>query len=501
MSRDIAIQTIGVSKEFPGVRALNDVTLEFRSGEVHALIGENGAGKSTLMKIISGVYSCDTGRISFHGKDVVFESPQHALEMGVSIIHQELSITPDLTVAENIFLGREPRKFAFLADKKKMNARAGALLDDIGISIPVTERARNLSTAQKQMVEIAKATSQGASVVIMDEPTSSLSKNEVRALFGVIQKLKKENVAVIYISHRLPELFEICDKISVLRDGTLIKTMDTKDTNDNEVVSLMVGREIKDFFPKKERHGSDVVLKVDNLTHEGAFYDISFELHRGEILGIAGLVGARRTDVLQSVFGWKPYDGGEMLLDGKPFAPASPLDAIKAGLGFVTEDRRLSGLMLDHSVSDNMVLPSLSLHSKNGCLDFGWEKRVATEYVGKLRVKTPGTSTVVRTLSGGNQQKVIIAKWLIARSSVLLLDEPTRGIDVNAKAEIYALIDEFAANGGSIVMVSSEMPEILGVCSRILVMRSGRITGTLDAKEATEQKIIQLAGFSNSGAW
>jgi ribose transport system ATP-binding protein len=501
MPNDIAIQIEKVTKEFPGVRALNDVTLAFHAGEVHALVGENGAGKSTLMKIISGVYSCDIGKVLLHGKETVFESPKHALDLGVSIIHQELSIVPDLTVAENIYLGREPRIGGFLMDRKSMNADAEQLLADIGVNIPPDQPAGKFTTAQKQMVEIAKATSQGASVVIMDEPTSSLSKKEVKALFEVIHKLKRENVAVIYISHRLAELFEICDKVTVLRDGSHIKTMPMQGTTETEIVSLMVGREIKDFFHKPEGSREEVVLKVDGLNKEGVFHDISFELHRGEILGFAGLVGARRTDVLQSVFGEKSYDSGSIYLRGERFEPRSPRDSIRRKVGFVTEDRRHTGLLLKHSVKDNMVLPSLTEHSRRGALDFNWEKAVSREFVEKLRIKTPTINTPSSSLSGGNQQKIIIAKWLIAQSDILFLDEPTRGIDVNAKAEIYALMCEFAMQGGSILMVSSEMPEILGVCTRVMVMRDGRITGELQAKDATEQKIISLAGFSASGVF
>ncbi len=501
MPNDIVIEIKNVTKEFPGVKALNDVSLAFRAGEVHALVGENGAGKSTLMKIISGVYSCDVGKVLLHGKEIVFESPKHALDMGVSIIHQELSIVPDLTVAENIYLGREPKIAGFLVDKKVMNADTDKLMTDIGVPLPPDEPAGQFTTAQKQMIEIAKATSQNASVVIMDEPTSSLSKKEVKALFEVIKKLKRENVAVIYISHRLAELFEICDKVTVLRDGNLIRTMPMAETTETDIVSLMVGREIKDFFHKPEASQDEVVLKVDGLSKQGVFHDISFELHRGEILGIAGLVGARRTDVLQSVFGEKSYDSGSIFLHGERFEPKSPRDSIRKKIGFVTEDRRHTGLLLKHSVKDNMVLPSLNEHSRKGVLDFDWEKVVSKDFVGKLRIKTPTIDTLASSLSGGNQQKIIIAKWLIAQSDIIFLDEPTRGIDVNAKAEIYALMCEFVAQGGSILMVSSEMPEILGVCTRILVMRDGRITGEMPAKDATEQKIISLAGFSVSGVF
>ncbi len=501
MSNDIAIEVKNVTKEFPGVKALNDVSLAFRAGEVHALVGENGAGKSTLMKIISGIYTCDVGQVVLQGRETVFESPKHALDLGVSIIHQELSILPDLTVAENIYLGREPRIGRYLVDKKTMNADTDRLLADLGVSMPAAAVAGRFSTAQKQMVEIAKATSQGSSVVIMDEPTSSLSKKEVKALFEVIKKLKRENVAVIYISHRLAELFEVCDTVSVLRDGKLIKTMSMADTTENEIVSLMVGREIKDFFHKPKPSTDEVVLKVDKLSKKGVFHDISFELHKGEILGFAGLVGAGRTEVLQSLFGEKPYDSGSIYLHGESFAPRTPRDSIRKRMGFVTEDRRLTGLLIKHSVKDNMVLPSLSAHSLKGLVDFDWEKSVSKEFVDKLRIKTPTIVTPSSSLSGGNQQKIIIAKWLIAQSSVLFLDEPTRGIDVNAKAEIYALMCEFASQGGSILMVSSEMPEILGVCTRIVVMRAGRFTGELSGEAATEQKIIQLASFSNSGVW
>lgn len=487
-----------VSKQFPGVKALSNVNLSIYPGKVHAIVGENGAGKSTLMKIVSGVYSCDSGKVIYKGKEVAIDNPTIAAKMGIAIIHQELSIVPDLTVAENIFLGREQRVAHFFTDKVQMNLKAKKLLENIGAKIDPTAIAKTISAADQQMVEIAKATSQKASVVIMDEPTSSLSDKEVDALFNVINKLKKDNVAVIYISHRLKELFQICDTVSVLRDGVHVKTLPIADMVENDIVKLMVGREIKDYFNKTNRSRRGLILQVEGLSKKGVFKDIDFDLYSGEILGIAGLVGSKRTDVLMSIFGATPTTSGHIILRGKEVNIKSPSEAIKNKIGLLTEDRRLTGVLLNHSVKVNSTLPSIKANAKRkSFLNFTWEKKVTKDHINKLRISTPGIDTKVSTLSGGNQQKVILAKWLIANSDILLLDEPTRGIDVNAKAEIYALMNQYTAEGGTILMVSSELPEILGVCDRILVMSHGKLVGQLAVGEATEQKIMQLASGVN----
>lgn len=489
------LQLKHITKVFPGVKALTDVTLDFYPGEVHALVGENGAGKSTLVKIISGVYIANEGEMFFEGRQKNYRQPKDALQDGISIIHQELSIAKDLTVAQNIFLGAEPKKGPWV-DYKKMNQDAQAVLDEMGVELKATANAGDLSAAQQQMIEIAKVITKNSKLAIMDEPTSSLSESEIEAFFVQIKRLREKGVSIIYISHRLKELPVICNKVSVLRDGCLVKTMRIEETNEAEIVSNMVGREIKDYYNKEEHQRGEEALRVENLTKEGVFYDISFSAYKGEILGIAGLVGAKRTDVLESIFAAIPHDSGKIFLNGKETHFKSPKDAIAAQIGLVTEDRRRTGLMLPFKIRDNMVLPSLRRTCKKfGFLNPKWEKEVSEDFMGKLKVKAPSILTEVETLSGGNQQKVILAKWLIANTQVLLLDEPTRGIDVNAKSEFYGLMNEFVDQGGCIVMVSSELPEILGVSDRVIVMREGHITGELTREEASEQSVIELASF------
>ena len=492
-----------ISKSFPGVNALTDVSIDFYPGEVHALVGENGAGKSTLVKIISGVYIPTSGSVYFNGEEHDFKTPKQALDAGISVIHQELSIANDLTVAENIFLGAEPKmnngKGPGL-DRRKMNQMAQDVLDQMNIDIRATDVAGHLSAAQQQMIEIAKVITKNSKLVIMDEPTSSLSESEIDALFHQINILKQNNIGIIYISHRLKELAIICERITVLRDGELVKTMMMKETDEAGIVASMVGREMSDYYHKTEHTRKEEMLRVDGLTVDGVFQDISFSAYGGEILGIAGLIGAGRTDVLEAIFAERKLDAGCIYLEGKEVHFQSPKDAIAHQIGFVTEDRRSTGLMLEASVRLNAVLPSLKRTARpGGILNPAWEKEVTEDYRKKLRIKTPSISTIINTLSGGNQQKVILAKWLIAQSRILLLDEPTRGIDVNAKAEFYALMNSFVEEGGCIVMVSSELPEILGVSDRILVMREGRISGELAREEATEQSIMQLASL-HSGA-
>lgn len=490
------LRTEHVSKSFPGVQALSDISLDFYPGEVHALIGENGAGKSTLIKIISGVYTATEGKVWLEDRETHFQSPREALDAGISVIHQELSIANDLTVAENIFLGAEPRiqNGPFL-DRRKMNADAQAVLDKMHVSIRATEIARDLTAAQQQMVEIAKIITKNSRVVIMDEPTSSLSEHEIDALFQQIALLRNNNVAVIYISHRLKEIFQMCDRITVLRDGRWVSTKMTADTDERELVTSMVGREIKDYYNREDHRRGKEMLRVENLSLGRAFQDVSFSAYAGEILGISGLVGAGRTEVMETIFGARRAESGRVFVEGEEVSFQSPRDAIAHKIGMVTEDRRRTGLMLEAMVKDNIVLPSLVFnHKKFGFLNTRWEEEISQDYVGKLRVKTPGIRSIVANLSGGNQQKVILAKWMVANSNILILDEPTRGIDVNAKSEFYGLMNDFVDRGGCIVMVSSELPEILGISDRILVMREGRISGEL-TKDATEQDIIELASL------
>lgn len=490
-----------ISKSFPGVKALNDVSINFSPGRVHVLLGENGAGKSTIIKIISGVYQSDEGNLIVRGNKERFENTRESLGKGISVIHQELSVIPDLTIAENIFLGREPKTPLGLIDKQKMNQEAGKLLESLGMQINPRTFIRKLANGDKQMVEIARAVSQNSSMVIMDEPTSSLSEKEVGALFKVIKSLKEENVAVIYISHRLKEIREIGDDITILRDGKVVVTLPLSQISEEEMINKMVGREMKQFYFRSENAVKDeIVLSVENLGRGGMFHNVSFQLRRGEILGVAGLIGAGRTEVMRTVFGADAPDSGSMFVHGRPYRPKSVKDGVATGIGLVPEDRRGQGLLLEKNVAINTTLSSLFQRSKKGLIDFAWEKAASEEYVKKMGTKTPGIKTRIKNLSGGNQQKVVIARWLLAGSHILIMDEPTRGIDVNAKAEIYNLMKEFVEAGGSIIMVSSDLPEILGVADRIMIMREGTVSGFIDTKEASEEKIMELASISTESS-
>ena len=489
------VQEKNITKVFPGVKALTNVSIDFYPGEVHALCGENGAGKSTLIKVISGVYQPTSGDVFYQGKLANFKNPGAALNAGISVIQREVSVANDLTVAENIFVGDEPKKNGLL-NRKKMNKDAQDVLDGMKLDIKSTAIVGSLSAAHQQMVEIAKVITKKSKFVIMDEPTSSLSESEIDALFKQIKILKQNNVSIIYVTHRLKELFEVCDKVTVFRDGEVVTSMMIKDSTESDIVTSMVGREIKDYYNKRAHTRGKEMLRVQGLSKEGVFDDISFSAYQGEILGIAGLVGSKRTEVCESIFGAVRHDKGHVYLDGEEMDFKAPDDAIAKKIGFVTEDRRRTGLMLDAKIKDNVVLPSLTRTCRKfGVLDKKWEKDVTSEYMEKLQIKAPNINTIISTLSGGNQQKVILAKWLVAQSKVLILDEPTRGIDVNAKSEFYALMNDFVENGGCIIMVSSEMPEIIGVSDRVIVMREGRISGELQSSEINEQNIIQLASI------
>lgn len=495
------LQAIHIDKRFPGVNALTDVSIDFYPGEVHALLGENGAGKSTLIKILSGVYTPTSGKVIFEGNEMHFTAPGEALNKGIAVIHQELSIANDLTVAENVFLGAEPRiNNGPLLDRAKMNRDTQALLDYMKVTnIKATDIARELTAAQQQMVEIAKVISKKAKVVIMDEPTSSLSEHEINALFEQLDNLRNNQVTVIYISHRMAEIFRMCDRATILRDGCKVKTCMIKDTTESEIVNSMVGREIKDYYNRQAHTPGKEMLRVEGLTRKKEFKDISFTAYAGEILGFYGLVGAGRTEVMETIFGARRADAGKIFVEGKEVHFRSPKDAIEHNLGMVTEDRRRTGLMLQATLRHNIVLPSLPYHHRRfGFLDNKWETDIAQEMTQKLRVKTPSIQTIIANLSGGNQQKVILAKWLIANSKILILDEPTRGIDVNAKSEFYALMNDFVADGGCIIMVSSELPEMLGVADRIIVMREGVQGGEISGADATEQSVIQLASVQSN---
>ena len=493
------LQAVHIHKIFPGVKALTDVSIDFYPGEVHALLGENGAGKSTLIKILSGVYTPTEGTVLFEGKEVHFTAPREALDAGIAVIHQELSIAYDLTVAENIFLGSEPHN-GLLLDRARMNQETQALLEEMKITgFKATDIARDLTAAQQQMVEIAKVVNKRAKVVIMDEPTSSLSEHEINSLFEQLDNLRRDNVTVIYISHRMVEIFRMCDRATILRDGCPVTTCMVKDVTEAEIVNSMVGREIKDYYNRQVHARGKEMLRVEGLTRSKEFKDISFTAYAGEILGFYGLVGAGRTEVMETIFGARRQDSGRIFVEGQAVNFKSPRCAITHQIGLVTEDRRRTGLMLQSSVCHNIVLPSLPQHHLQfGFLNNRWEIMTAKEMTQKLKVKTPSIQTTISNLSGGNQQKVILAKWLIANTKILILDEPTRGIDVNAKSEFYALMNDFVAQGGCIIMVSSELPEMLGVADRIIVMREGVQSGELSGTEATEHSVIQLASVQSN---
>jgi ribose transport system ATP-binding protein len=484
----------GISKSYPGVRALNGVGFDVRAGEVHALVGENGAGKSTLMKILAGAIPMDSGTILMDGKVVHIDSPLAAISHGIGIIYQEFNLVPYMSAAENIFLGREPRGVApGFIDFAKMNNEAQQVLDRLGVKISAKMLVSRMSVAQRQMVEIAKTISKKARVIAMDEPSATLTEHELDNLFALIAQLKSEGVGVIYISHRLEEIFQIADRVTVLRDGQLVATKDIADTNRDDIIQMMVGREIKEKIPKRAAELGEKLLEVRGLCREGVLKDVSFELRRGEILGFAGLVGAGRTEVARCIFGADPIDAGEIILDGEKVTISSPLDAIKLGIGFVTEDRKLLGLILSMAVRENISLANLDMLALLGFIDLKKERRVAEGYVSDLSIKTPSVEQKVENLSGGTQQKVVLAKWLFTKSKVLIFDEPTRGIDVGSKVEIYQLMNKLAAQGVGIIMISSELPEVLGMSDRILVMHEGRIAGELSREDATQEAVMHLA--------
>lgn len=482
----------GITKQFPGVLALDKVSLSIYPGKVLALVGENGAGKSTLMKVLSGVHKMDAGEILLNGKPVTIGNPLASRQMGISIIYQELSVLNNMDIAENIFVGRERKKNG-MVDKKAQHEEARRLLARVGLSIDTHTRVGKLSTAQKQMVEVAKALSFDAKLIIMDEPTSSLTEKETATLLDIIHKLRDEGVAIVFISHRMNEIFEIADEIAVMRDGQMVKQLPAEGTQEKDVIAAMVGRDVHDLFVKAEAPIGDVALEVVGLSTKNLLKDISFKVHAGEIVGFAGLVGAGRSEVMRAVFGIDPRETGEIRVHGKPVRIDSTVDALRAGLGFVPEDRKEQGLILKMSVRHNTSIAALSSVAKGWFIDRGAENALSDEYVAKLRVKTPSNEQKVMNLSGGNQQKVVIAKWMATHPAVLILDEPTRGIDVGAKKEIHALMSELARQGVAIIMISSELPEILGMSDRIYVMHDGRIRGELARENASQEAIMKLA--------
>ncbi len=483
-----------INKTFPGVQALSNVKLDLVPGEVHVLLGENGAGKSTLMKILAGVYPPDQGEILINGQKVVINNTGDAASLGISMIYQELNLIPDLTVVENIFINREliqgwPGRYNW----KEMNRQAGEILADLNLTIDPGNYIRDLSVAQQQMVEIVRSISSNSQIIIMDEPTAALAEQEIAELFKQIKLLKEKTVSIIYISHRLPEVKEIGDRVTVLRDGKYVSTEDAKRVKTEQLIKMMVGRDIKEFFPKEDTEKGSEVLRVKNLKRKGVLDDISFSLQQGEVLGFAGLMGSGRTELMRAIFGADQGVEGKVYVKGTELVIDSPETAVKNGIALLTEDRKSSGLILNFAVYQNISLATLEKYAPRGVIDQKREKKRAGELVAALKIKTPGLETVVNSLSGGNQQKVILARWLYRNAEIIILDEPTRGIDVGAKVEIYQLINQLTKQGKAVIMVSSDLPEILSMSDRIAVMYEGKLNGILSREEAGPEKIMQLA--------
>lgn len=487
------LEMTDITKTFPGTKALNNVNFSVRYGEVHALIGENGAGKSTLMKILLGMQKPDNGTIIYKGAARSLNSPYDALKCGISMIHQELSLVPERTVAENILIGRESTNKFGMLNWKRLYSNAHVVLNKIGLQFNPGEAVKNLTVAQQQMVEIARAISYESDLIIMDEPTSALSSNEIDNLFSIIDELRKKNVSVIFISHKLEEIFQIADRTTVLRDGELVGVRDNKDFNSAQLVEMMVGRELNQIFPKEKVEIGEEILEVRNLTRNGYFRNINFKIRKGEILGFSGLMGSGRTEVMRAIFGIDKYDSGEIIYNGKKVIIDSPKKAINLGLGMVTEDRKKEGLCLPRSVTENISMVTLDNYCRLSYINERSEVKHAETMINMLGIKTPSPKMRVNSLSGGNQQKVIIAKWLSGTPQVIILDEPTRGIDVGAKSEIHKLMTFFAKKGLAVLMVSSELPEILGMSDRIIVMAYGEIKGEFSREEATQKKIMHCA--------
>ncbi len=495
MAEDLVLRLEGISKQFPGVKALDDVSFDLRRGEVHMLVGENGAGKSTLIKILAGAYRHDAGRIVINGQTAEIENPAQALGLGVSVIYQEFNLVPFLSVAQNIFLGREPRhpKIPGLIDHARMKAESRAILESLGVDIDAETTVHYLSVAQQQMVEVAKALSVNAQIVVMDEPTSALTTREIEQLFAAIRRLKARGVGVIYISHRLEEVFEIGDRATVLRDGRWITTVDVRDATMDVIVQAMVGRTIDRLFPRDyTAEKGDVALTVRNLHRHGVLHDINLTVRCGEIVGLAGLVGAGRTELARVVFGADPYDAGEVAIFGRAVR-GSPTECVAIGVGFLPEDRKREGLALILPLRENVVVASLRRLFPSGVINRAKEHTVVTDLVKSLDIATPTINQMTKFLSGGTQQKVVVAKWLCTQSRFLIFDEPTRGIDVGAKAEIHQLMNDLVKQGAAILMISSELPEVLNMSDRIYVMHKGRITKELSREEATQEAVLRHA--------
>lgn len=481
-----------IHKAFGKNQVLSGVSFELLPGEIHALMGENGAGKSTLMNLLTGLHRLDKGNIAINGTNMSFSNPKEAEKHGIAFIHQELNIWPDMTVLENLFIGKELTTAFGVLETKKMKALAKSQLEKLGVSLPLDREAGQCSVGQQQMIEIAKALMTNAEVIIMDEPTAALTEREISKLFDVMTALKRDGVSIVYISHRMEEIFSICDRITIMRDGLTVDTAHIKDTNFDEVVKKMVGRELTDRYPTRTPSLGDKVLEVKNASKKGSFSQISFHVSAGEILGVSGLMGAGRTEIMRALFGIDRLDSGEIWISGRKTGIRGPYDAIRKGLGLITENRKDEGL-LDTSIRENISLPNLTSFSPKGIIDRKREAEFVELLIKRLTIKTASPETAARHLSGGNQQKVVIAKWIGIGPKVLILDEPTRGVDVGAKREIYSLMNELTDRGVAIIMVSSELPEILGMSDRIIVVHEGRISGEINAAGATQEHIMTLA--------
>ena len=490
----VLLEMKNITKEFPGVRALDGVSFTLKKGSVHALMGENGAGKSTLMKCLFGIYSVDSGEIYLDGDRVSFKSPNDALQNGVAMVHQELNQATKRNVMDNIWLGRYPTRLGFITSEREMYDKTKAIFDDLGIKTDPRSIMSTMSVAERQMAEIAKAVSYDARVIVLDEPTSSLSDREVEHLFAIIDKLKGRGCGIIYISHKMDEILRISDEITVMRDGKHIATEPSENMTMNRIIKLMVGRELTEMYPKKTNSPGEVILRVEGLSsRHNHVNDVSFNLRRGEIIGFAGLAGAGRTEVIENLFGISERESGKIFLDGKEIKNRDPREAIKNGFALITEERRATGIFGILDICENTTVSGLKKYLRFGLLSDRLRKEDTDWAIKSMNIKTASQKTQIKLLSGGNQQKVIIGRWLLTEPEILMLDEPTRGIDVGAKYEIYQLIDALAAKGKSIIVVSSELSELLGICDRIYVMSSGRIAGEVDAKETTQEEIMTLA--------
>ena len=494
MNKTPVVEMKNIHKSFFNVQVLKGVDFDLIPGEIHALMGENGAGKSTLMKILTGIHKSNSGEILYKGEIVEYHSPKEAEKAGIAVIHQELNIIPYLTVAENMFLGKELKRQPFgILKTKEMNEKTKENLNRLGIDIDPQKEAGELSVGQQQMIEIARAIAAETEVLIMDEPTAALTDREIETLFTVINQLRREGVAIIYISHRMEEIFRMCDRITVLRDGQSIGTKITSETDFEEIVKMMVGRELGERFPERTAEIGGDRFVVEDLSLEGIFNNISFNVRKGEILGVAGLMGAGRTEIMETIFGARKKKSGRIYMDGKELNIRKPHQAIAAGIGFITEDRKDEGLVLGLTVRENLAIPNLKKLSKSAVIQKQKEKQWTEEMIQKLRIKTSGPEQEVKSLSGGNQQKVVFGKWLGTEPKLLILDEPTRGVDVGAKKEIYSIMNELTEKGFSIIMVSSELPEILGMSDRVMVIHEGKLSAILDKKEASQEKIMEAA--------